>query len=469
MALPIEGTRFTVMGLGILGGGVGVAKYLAAHGGIVTVTDMRPADQLQQSIEQLAGLPITYHLGGHIDADFTRENADVVVRNPGVRRSSRYLQLARERDVRIEMEMSLFFSRCAAPILGITGTKGKTTVATLCGEITRAWKPESILAGNMGVSALSLVDDIQSDQPVVIELSSWQLEAMNDQQIGPHVAVITNISPDHLDAYDSYEDYAATKRTIGHHLSPNDFIVYNADDLDTAKVAGETQATALPFGLNEPTGDGAWSDVDGLYLRFDGTTSRWPHPSAISLQGEQGTRNALAAALACRAYGVPVEAIATGLADFQGVPYRLEEVGLVDGVRYVNDSSATAPAAAVHALDVLSNYTDTLHIICGGADKQTDLAPFADAMAAHYAIPYLLDGSATPALQQKLEAFGINCRGSFASMQAAFDAVQAEVEFGDIVALVPGAASFGMFRNEFDRGDQFRAAVNQLKESSRDD
>ena len=172
MKQDIAGTRFTVMGLGILGGGVGVAKYLATHGGIVTVTDMRTAEQLQASIDQLRGLPIIYHLGGHEDADFTKKNADVVIRNPGVRLTSPYLKLARESGVRIEMEMSLFFVRCKAPILGITGTKGKTTVATLCGEIMRAWKPNAVLAGNMGVSAIELVDHIQPEQPVVLELSS---------------------------------------------------------------------------------------------------------------------------------------------------------------------------------------------------------------------------------------------------------------------------------------------------------
>ena len=463
--MEIAGTRYTVLGLGILGGGVGVAKYLASHGGIVTVTDMRPAEDLQSSIDQLAGLPITYHLGGHDLADFTPENADVVIRNPGVRRSSPYLQAARESGVRIEMEMSLFFAACQAPILGITGTKGKTTVSTLCGEIMNAWRPDSILAGNMGVSALAVVDDIAADQPVVIELSSWQLEALDEHKLGPQVAVITNISPDHLDAYDGYEDYAATKRTIAHHQAADGYIVYNADDVDTRKVADEATSTCLPFGLSEPEGDGAWADSSGLYLRLNGDVQTLPIPTQLSLQGEHGTRNALAAATACLAYGAPIEAVRAGLASFRGVPNRLEELGTVNGVMYVNDTSATAPAAAIHAIDVLKTQAETVHIICGGADKKTDLTPFADAISDNPVVPYLLEGTATPTLQAMLDDRNVSYHGPFASMQEAFATAQPNVSAGDVLALVPGCASFGMFRNEFDRGDQFRAEVKKLQES----
>ncbi len=319
----------------------------------------------------------------------------------------------------------------------------------------------------MGVSALAGVDAITPDQPVVIELSSWQLEALDEHTLGPHVAVITNISPDHLDAYGSYEEYAATKRTIAHHLGANDFVVYNADDADTSLVISETDAALLPFSLREPTDDGAWADLSGLNLRLHGETRSLPLPTQLALQGEHGVRNALAAALACLAYGAPIEAIATGMASFRGVPNRLEELGTINGVMYVNDTSATAPAAAVHALDVLGAQGETVHIIAGGADKQTDLTPFADAIAGHAVVPYMLEGTATPTLQTLLDEREVMYHGPFTSLQAAFAAAQSRVQPGDVLALVPGTASFGMFRNEFDRGDQFRAAVNQVQESAR--
>lgn len=459
MTNGIAGTRYTVMGLGVLGGGVGVAQYLARHGGRVTVTDMRDAESLADSIEQLSGLPVTFHLGGHEDADFTPENADVVVRNPGVRRTNPYLSLARGSGVRIEMEMSLFFRSCRAPVLGVTGTKGKTSVSTLCATILRAWKSSAILAGNMGISALNLVDDIVVDQPVVIELSSWQLEALDEHRLGPRVGVITNISPDHLDSYDSFDHYAATKRTIAHHGGSDAIIVYNADDVECVKVAGEAHGRLLPFGLNDPGGEGAWLSGDGLVLRWNGEEHRFARPSQLQLRGDHGLRNALAAIAATAAYGAPVEAIRTGLARFAGVPNRMEEIATIDGVLFINDTAASAPAAAVAGLSVLGAEANRLHLIAGGSDKQTDLTPFVDAIAARRPHVVLLDGTGTPELIRLLDERVIPYEGPFGSMQEAFVAATSDLAAGDIVTLTPGCASFGMFRNEFDRGDQFREAV----------
>lgn len=459
MRESINGTRYTVMGLGVLGGGVGVARYLATHGGKVTVTDMRPAEQLQSSIDLLSDLPVTYHLGGHDDADFTRENADVVVRNPGVRRNSPYLKMARDSGVRIEMEMSLFFRLCRAPILGITGTKGKTSVSTLCGGIMRAWNPDAVLAGNMGISALAFVDDILPEHPVVIELSSWQLEAMDEQRLGPRVAVLTNISPDHLDAYDGFDDYAETKRSIVRHVPAEGVVVYNHDDPECRKVIGLTSARLMPFGLEDPGIDGVWLNGDDLVARWEGREARISRPAQLQLSGEHGTSNALAALAASIAYGAPMEAIRRGMASFSGVPNRMEEVGTVNGVLFINDTSATAPAAAVSGLRLLSERARELRLIAGGADKQTDLTPFADEIAARRPRVFLLDGTATPNLIRLLDERNVPYEGPFGSMGEVFAAAVDGVQAGDIVTLTPGCASFGIFRNEFDRGDQFRAAV----------
>lgn len=459
MEKGIAGTRYTIMGLGVLGGGVGVAHYLARHGGRVTVTDMSDAEKLAASIEQLAGLPITYRLGGHEAADFTPENADVVVRNPGVRRTNPYLALARDSGVRIEMEMSLFFRGCRAPILGVTGTKGKTSVSTLCAGILRAWRSSTVLAGNMGISALNLVDDIAPEQPVVLELSSWQLEALDEHRLGPRVGVITNVTPDHLDSYDSFGEYAATKRTIAHHGGPESITVYNADDPECVAVVAEARGRLLPFGLVDSGEDGAWLAGDTLVLRWSGAEHRFPLPAQLQLRGDHGLRNALAAIAATAAYGAPVEAIRAGLASFAGVPNRMEEIATIDGVLYINDTAASAPAAAVAGLTVLGAEAKRLHLIAGGADKKTDLAPFADAIAAQRPQVALLDGTGTPELVRLLEARGVPYEGPFGSMADAFAAATSDLSAGDIVTLTPGCASFGIFRNEFDRGDQFRAAV----------
>lgn len=459
------GKRVTVMGLGVLGGGVGVARYLAEHGAQVTVTDGKGEAELRSSLDQLTGLPITFHLGGHHLRDFSAAGADIVVRNPGVPRRSPYLLAARADGVAIEMEMSIFFRGCVAPILGVTGTKGKTTVSTLIGAMLRQWKPETLLAGNMGISALGELDRLMPETPVVLELSSWQLEALDEHKLGPHVAVLTNISEDHLNQYDGYEDYAQTKRTIGHHLGKDDVVVYNACQADTARIAGETRATLLPFGDPAVEGDAVWTDGETIRARQRGHEVSWRRPEHLALAGPAGAANAAAAVAAALAYGAPAEAIGEGLRSFTGVPNRLEEVAVVNGVTYINDTSATAPAAAVATLQVLSGRANRLHLIAGGADKQTNLAPLAAAIAARGATASLLDGSATPRLRALLDAAGIRYDGPFDSMAAAFAAANRDAASGDCVVLSPGCASFGIFRNEFDRGEQFRAEVRQLADA----
>ncbi|MBA3274614.1 MAG: UDP-N-acetylmuramoyl-L-alanine--D-glutamate ligase [Chloroflexia bacterium] len=457
-----RGKRVTVMGLGVLGGGVGAARYLASHGALVTVTDNRDAESLAGSVAALAGLPVTFHLGGHEQDDFTSANADVVVRNPGVPMDSPYLEAAVDSGVPIEMEMSIFFRDCPAPIIGVTGTKGKTTVSALIGCILRAWNPDSLVAGNMGISALMELDRLAPDMPVALELSSFQIESLNDHRLGPHVAVITNIFPDHLDRYRDFEHYAATKRGFTHAMTRDDVVVYNADDPEASRVAGETRAQYFPFGLGQPQGDGAWCAGNDLLLVDGETRIGFERPAVLALAGNHGARNALAAIAAAHAYGVPEWAIDEGLRSFTGVENRLEVVAEISGVTYVNDTSATAPEAAIAGVRVLAPRAQTLRLIAGGADKRTDLTPFADELRTRDVTVYLLEGSATPALRNLLSQRKVVISGTFDSMASAVDSAAGEAQPGDLVALCPACASFGMFRNEFDRGEQFRAAVSRL-------
>jgi len=226
--MDLRGKRALVMGLGIHDGGLGVARFLADQGALVTVTDLRGPEHLQRSLDALAGLPISYVLGQHRDEDF--RNADLVVRNPGVPRESRYLQIARASGAAIEMEMTLFFRLCPGPILGITGTKGKTTTTLLAAAMLREQYPDTVVAGNLRVSALEALPRITAGTPVVLELSSWQLEGLGEAKLNPQYACITNISPDHLDRYGSMEAYAEAKRQILAHQRPGDVVVLNYDD-----------------------------------------------------------------------------------------------------------------------------------------------------------------------------------------------------------------------------------------------
>src|SRR4029453_2652805 len=223
--MNLRGKRALVMGLGIHGGGLGVARFLVGQGAGATVPDMRGPHLLKPSLDALAGRPIRYVLGEQREEDF--RNADLVVRNPGVPRESRYLQIARAGGAVIEMEMTLFFRLCPGPIIGITGTKGKTTTTLLTGAMLRAQYPDTVVAGNLRVSALEALPRITANTPVVLELSSWQLEGLGEAQLSPQYACITNISPDHLDRYGSMEAYAEAKKQILAHQQPGEGVGLN--------------------------------------------------------------------------------------------------------------------------------------------------------------------------------------------------------------------------------------------------
>jgi UDP-N-acetylmuramoylalanine--D-glutamate ligase len=456
-----NGVRVTVMGLGTRGGGVGVARYLAEQGAVVTVTDMKPEEALAGPMGELAGLPIRFVLGRHDERDFTPEGADIVVRNPGVRRTARLLQLSRDTGVAIEMEMSIFFRACPAPIIGITGTKGKTSTAFLCAAMLSTWDERTVLAGNMGISALAALPRIEPDTPVVIELSSWQLEALAEHRLAPTIAVLTNISEDHLDAYDSYADYAATKRSITSAQTETDTLILNANDPEAWRAASETTARVIPFGQGGRGTDGVWLEDGALVARLGGERLAVRIPANPTLAGPHQGLNIAAAAAAALCRGATVAAVEQGLAGFQGVRDRMEVVAEIDGVTYVNDTTATAPAAVVAALTRYAGRP--VQLIAGGADKRADLTPMIEAACAHADVVYLLQGSATPILKELLEDAGAPLEGPFDTMQEAVQAATAHTAAGDVVLLSPGCASFGLFQDEFHRGACFREAVAELQ------
>ncbi len=465
MAERFDGRRVTVMGLGTRGGGVGVARWLAERGATVTVTDLRPAEALAGPLAELdgLGLPVRTVLGRHEETDFVPAGADLVVRNPAVPRGAPMLALARRAGVPVEMEMSLFLRACPAPVIGITGTKGKTTTATLCGAMLRAWDPRTVLAGNMGVSALAHLDAIAPDTPVVLELSSWQVEALIEHRLAPAIGVITNVSEDHLDRYDGFADYAATKRGLVRHQGSDAAAVLNAGDPEAWRAGAETAGRVVPFGTTPgAAGDGAWLAPGGdrLVWRAGGEEVVFDRPTVPALAGDHGAANALAALAAALARGAPPAAVVAGLVGFGGVRDRMESVAEVDGVVFVNDTTATAPAAAVAALHALRGRR--VHLIAGGSDKKSNLAPLADAAATAATSVSLLDGTATPALEALLRARGGTPRGPFGDMPGAVAAAAAGAIPGDVVLLSPGCASFGLFQDEFDRGERFRQAVRAL-------
>jgi UDP-N-acetylmuramoylalanine--D-glutamate ligase len=228
--------KVTVMGLGLHGGGLAVAKFLAKGGAVVTVTDVKTAKQLEKSIKQLKGYKTRFVLGKHELADFI--NADMVIKNPGVHGRNKFLDAAQKHKVKIETDLSLFFQLCpSAKTIGITGTKGKSTTTSLVYQIVKAYKKDAILGGNIRISPLDYLKKVKPTTPVVLELSSWQLEGLKDIKVSPHYALVTNVLRDHLNTYNGMADYAAAKALIFKAQKPEDLVVLNKDNDYTRAMA----------------------------------------------------------------------------------------------------------------------------------------------------------------------------------------------------------------------------------------
>jgi UDP-N-acetylmuramoylalanine--D-glutamate ligase len=431
---------------------------------------MRGPDLLKPSLEALAGLPIRYILGEHREADF--RSADLVIRNPGVPRESPYLQIARAAGAAIEMEMTLFFRLCPGPILGITGTKGKTTTTLLAGAMLREQYPDTVVAGNLRVSALEALPRITAGTPVVLELSSWQLEGLGEAQLSPRYACVTNLSPDHLNRYVSMADYAEAKKQIFRWQEADGVVVLNGDDAEVTRWAADACGGVVWFGVAVPPIPGSAAVIcrpDGLWWAAGALQGRVCAIEEIRLPGQHNRMNVAAAAALAKAFGVETEHIRTAIRSFTGVPHRLELVRDLDGVRYINDTTATAPEAAIAALQ---SFDTPIVLICGGADKNLPFDDMARAVAQRAKAVVLLNGTATPKLEQQLKIENEQLRtsasepfsilGPFDDFEAAISVARRLAAPGDMVLLSPGCASFGMFQNEFHRGDEFRRIVSRL-------
>jgi UDP-N-acetylmuramoylalanine--D-glutamate ligase len=446
------------MGLGVHGGGLGVARWLLGQGARVTVTDMADASALVVPLAQLdaaaaaLNTSVSSTLGEHRATDVT--SAELLVVNPAVRPNSPWLKLAREAGVPIATEMSLFFARCPGPILGVTGTKGKTTTALLLAAMLRQEHPQTVAAGNMRVSALEALDQIDASTPVVLELSSFQLVGLAAAGYSPRHALITNISPDHLNYHGTMQEYVAAKAAI-YAYQDKDGVAVLPTELATLP---EAPGTTLRFGLDTPEAD---AYIDGEHALFRG--EELFALTDLRLPGRHNIANALAAAVVARSFGIMPVRIQAALHHFSGIEHRQELVRELDGVYYINDTTATNPAAALAALASLPG---PIILIAGGADKELVFDDFARAIVTRTKAYVLLEGSGTDRLARAIgratAQSGVATSasgGRFDDFAAAIRAARAHAVPGDTVLLSPGCASFGMFKNEFHRGEEFRRIV----------
>lgn len=466
--LDLKGKRVTVMGLGLHGGAIGNIMWLSSQGAHLIVTDLKTEAELASSRKKLSSVPdINFVLGQHREEDFTK--ADLVVQNPAVPRTSPYLEVARQAHVPIMMDSSIFFHFCpTSRVIGVTGSKGKTTTANAITHILKAKYPLLVAIGIDGVSPLGELPNILKSDPVVFELSSWRLEALAAERISPARAVVTSIYRDHLNTYDSMADYIEAKKHIIRYQIPDDICLLNVDDKHLTRWAGEIKSQLYWYSL------GVLKTGRGIGVR-NGVITFWPedagqHPGVsimpidrIPLASAHERRNVLPAIFFALMERVPQAVIERQVRTLRGLPHRLEMVGSKKGVTYINDSAATMPEATMAALQALAD-RPIIHIL-GGSDKNLlfDELAVLEAKAFIKAL-IMLPGTATERMianlrrqvDKKVAMYPVK------SMPEAVKKAAAIARVGDTVLLSPAATSFGLFQHEFDRGNQFRQAVLDL-------
>lgn len=445
--------RVTVVGLGR--SGLAACRLLASAGATVTASDRSQAEALAVDLESLRGLGVRVEVGAHRPE--TILEADLLVVSPGVDVRMPLLARARTLGIPILSEVELAYRACQARFLGITGTNGKSTTTTLVGLMLERAGIPVIVAGNIGTALCDVVPGLGPDRWVVAELSSFQLETI--ETFRAEVACLLNITQNHLDRYVGLPDYMQAKARLFLNQEPGDWAVLNADDPLVLEAAASARARPLLFSRCRPVEEGAFLDKDRLVLRRAGEMREVCRVGDIRIRGVHNLENALAAIAAAALAGGSGEAAKAVLAEFPGLPHRLEPVAVLGGVQFVNDSKGTSVGAVVRSLE---SFAGPVILIAGGRDKGSDFTPLRPMVAGRVKALVLI-GEAREKIARALA--GVAPVHSAESMEEAVRRARALAAPGDVVLLSPACASFDMFRDFEDRGRAFKAAVRDLEGS----
>ena len=459
-----KGKRITVFGIGLLGGGIGTIRFLSEHGARVIATDLKNKEQLAYSLEQLRDVKnVEYVLGQHRQEDFT--NVDMVIKTPQAQWSNKHIKLALNKKIPVEVDSSLFFKLCKNPIIGITGTKGKTTTSHLIYHILKKAGKNPIKVGIGQMPVLDRLRLLKKNSVVVFELSSWRLSGLTEAGISPHIGVFTNFFPDHMNYYRTMEEYLIDKKNIFIHQKPRDWFICNQDDPTVGGLCKEAKGHMITVASHQVSqGRSVFCD-DGVIYINDGIDIKEALKVAESpLRGAHNISNVMCAMGAAFAFDIPQKTIVSAVRNFRGVTHRLEFIDEKKGVKYYNDTAATNPQSACMAL---ASFDEPIILIAGGADKNLDYAEFAHTIAKKVKGVVFFKGTATEKIIRSLKKDlgskpDIKSFEIVDSMAKAVEIATMGANAGDVVLLSPGAASFGVFDNEFDRGNQFKKAVESL-------
>jgi len=447
--LELKGKKVLVVGLGK--SGLAAALFLRRRGAQVTVSDVRSAEALSKEIPALLEEGINVEAGGHGLLTFRRQ--DLIVVSPGVPLNTPELAQVKSFGLPVIGELELAARFLKGKMLAITGSNGKTTTTALVGEILKKAGLPTLVGGNIGFPVVGLIEESTDETWSVLEVSSFQLEST--VEFHPAIAVILNITPDHLDRHGTFENYALAKERIFAAQNEHDSVVLNADNERAAESAARSAATVYWFSIEHPVDRGAWLENGYVVYRLakDAATETVMPLSGIPLKGAHNVENVLAAVVASRLAGAPAEAIRQAVESFQAVEHRLEFVATVNGVSFYNDSKATnvdATAKAIAAFD------SGIHLILGGKDKGAGYTQLGNLLRERVRAVYTI-GTAAAKIESELR--GVVSIQSCETLENAVSAAASAAHPGEVVLLAPACSSYDQFENYEHRGRVFKDLV----------
>ena len=456
--MDVNNKRVLVVGLGK--SGVASAVFLKAKGARVTVSDAKPQDQLEAEIPALLDQGISVETGGHGERTFGGQ--DLIVVSPGVPADVPLLVQARSLGENVIGEIELAAQFFPGPIVAITGSNGKTTTTTLAGEIVAAGGHRTVVGGNIGTPAITLVQGATADTIAVLEVSSFQLETI--QTFHPRIAVVLNVTPDHLDRHRTFAAYTDAKARIFENQQPEDFAVLNSDDLTCVELAARTRAQVFWFSRTREVKQGAFVHDGRIFFRDHSGQSEVMLVSEIPLKGAHNVENVLAAICVGALLRCEPERIRKAVRDFKAVEHRLEHVATIRGVEYYNDSKATNVDATIKAIE---SFPANIHLILGGKDKGSDYTVLNDLLRQRVKRVYTIGAAAAKIESQIVSPKSGGPEIDHAeTLETAIKHASKAAKPGDIVLLAPACASFDQFRNYEHRGKVFKQVVKVLAEQA---
>jgi len=448
--MDLKNKRVLVVGLGR--SGAAAAFFLQEHGAKVTVSDTRSEAQLQHEVAQLLDRGISIEAGRHGERTF--RDQDLIVVSPGVPPDQPQLQHARTLGIPVIGEVELAFRFLQGKVLAITGSNGKTTTTTLVGEILNKAGKKTLVGGNIGTPVISLAGKSSAESLVVLEVSSFQLETI--EQFRPWIAAILNITPDHLDRHHTFEAYVAAKARIFENQASGDFGVLNADDAACVALEKKVKGSLYWFSRKQPVEQGAFLKGEQIIFRQNGKEQPVLSRGDITLKGLHNLENVLAAVTMTMLAGCDPQRVRQAVSEFHAVEHRLELVNAVNGVTFYNDSKATNVDATIKALE---SFRGNIHIILGGKDKGSDYTVLVPLLRERVKAAYLI-GAAAEKIRSQIQ--GSTTLVSAGTLERAVHQAFEVAKPGDIVLLAPACASFDQFENYEQRGRIFKELVHAL-------